>query len=127
MASIPIGFLVAAILHANEWRDISEDARAGISTLSARIGARQAHYLYVGLVTGAYIVVGIAAMSKLLPVSTLLVLVSLPIFVWVLRASELGATGQVRALSMIDFRTARLHLTFGALLVVGLFLARYLH
>ena len=38
--SIPVGLLVAAILHGNEWRDISEDTRAGISTLSARIGRR---------------------------------------------------------------------------------------
>ena len=28
--SIPIGFLVTAILHGNEWRDIREDTRAGI-------------------------------------------------------------------------------------------------
>ena len=30
--SIPVGLLVAAILHGNEWRDIREDSRAGIST-----------------------------------------------------------------------------------------------
>jgi hypothetical protein len=60
-------------------------------------------------------------------VSTLLVVLSLPVFVWVLRASELGASGQVRALSMIDLKTARLHSIFGALLVVGLAMARYVH
>ena len=37
-ASVPVGLLVAAILDGNEWRDINEDSRAGISTLSARIG-----------------------------------------------------------------------------------------
>lgn len=126
-ASIPIGLLVAAILHANEWRDVSEDARAGIFTLSAAIGAQAAHYLYVSLVTGAYLVIGLAAIGHLLPVSTLLVVLSLPVFVWVLRASELGASGQVRALSMIDLKTARLHSIFGALLVVGLAMARYVH
>ena len=46
--SIPVGLLVAAILHGNEWRDIREDSRAGISTLSGRIGRRWAHYGYVG-------------------------------------------------------------------------------
>ena len=125
VASIPIGCLVAAILHGNEWRDVSEDARAGIATLSAQVGASQAHYVYVGLVTGAYLATGIAAVTHLLPVSTMLVLLSLPVFVWVIRASELGATGQVRALAMIDLKTARLHLTFGVLLVIGLFMARY--
>jgi 1,4-dihydroxy-2-naphthoate octaprenyltransferase len=125
VASIPIGLLVAAILHANEWRDISEDARADISTLSAHIGPRRAHLVYVGLVTGAYLVIGVAAMGHLLPASTLLVLLSLPIFVVTIRASELGAAGQVRAISMIDLQTARLHMIFGFLLVVGLALARY--
>ena len=38
--SIPIGLLVTAILHGNEWRDIREDTRAGIVTLSSRVGAR---------------------------------------------------------------------------------------
>jgi len=126
-ASIPIGFLVAAILHANEWRDISEDARGGIRTLSAQIGSSQAHYLYVALVTGSYLAIGIAAMGHFLPVSTLLVLLSMPIYVSALRASELGATGQVRALSMIDLKTARLHMYFGFLLVAGLVLSRYVH
>ena len=125
VASIPIGFLVAAILHANEWRDISEDARADIATLAAEIGARRAHYLYVGLVTSAYLAIGVAAMSRWLPVSTLLVLFSLPVFVSVIRSSELGATGQVRALSMIDLKTARLHMYFGLLLAAGLFIGRY--
>lgn len=126
-ASIPIGLLVAAILHANEWRDVSEDARAGIFTLSAAIGPQAAHYLYVSLLTGAYLVIGLAAIGHLLPISTLLVLLSLPVFVWVLRASELGSAGQVRALAMIDLKTARLHSIFGVLLVVGLVMARYVH
>lgn len=126
VASIPIGLLVAAILHANEWRDVSEDARAGIETLSAHVGARRAHYLYVALVTGAYLATGIAAVAHVLPVSTMLVLLSLPVFVSVIRASELGASGHVRALSMIDLQTARLHLSFGLCLVAGLVLARYI-
>jgi 1,4-dihydroxy-2-naphthoate octaprenyltransferase len=127
VASVPIGCLVAAILHANEWRDISEDARAGIATLSAQVGARRAHYLYVGLVTGAYLATGLAVIARALPISTMLVVLSLPIYAWVIRASELGASGQVRALSMIDLKTARLHMYFGLLLVAGLFVARYIH
>jgi 1,4-dihydroxy-2-naphthoate octaprenyltransferase len=126
VASIPIGFLVAAILHANEWRDISEDARAGVHTLSKLVGARGAHYLYVGLVTGAYVFTCVAVIWHALPISSLLVILSLPVFVWVIRASELGASGHVRALSMIDLKTARLHMYFGLLLVLGLALARYI-
>jgi 1,4-dihydroxy-2-naphthoate octaprenyltransferase len=58
--SVPVGLLVAAILHGNEWRDISEDTRAGIVTLSSRLGRDVAHYGYIGLVVGAYIALGLA-------------------------------------------------------------------
>jgi 1,4-dihydroxy-2-naphthoate octaprenyltransferase len=122
--SIPIGMLVAAILHGNEWRDIREDSRAGISTISARIGRRWAHYGYVGLVIGAYMVLAVAVIAGSLPSWTLLAVLSLPFLVAVIRAAELGATGQARAIAMIDLQTARLHLAFGSLLVLGLLLSR---
>jgi len=121
--SVPVGLLVAAILHGNEWRDISEDTRAGIVTLSSRIGRDWAHYGYVALVLGAYITLGLAVAFRLLPPATLLAILSLPFLAQVVRSAELGATGQARAIAMIDLQTARLHLAFGSLLVVGLLLA----
>lgn len=122
--SIPVGLLVAAILHGNEWRDIREDSRAGISTLSGRIGQRWAHYGYVALVLGAYIVLALAVIADILPASTMLAILSLPFLAQVIRSAELGATGQARAIAMIDLQTARLHLAFGSLLVLGLVLSR---
>ncbi len=122
--SIPVGLLVAAILHGNEWRDIREDSRAGISTLSARIGRRWAHYGYVALVLGAYIVLALSVIAGVLPAWTMLAILSLPFLAAVIRSAELGATGQPRAIAMIDLQTARLHLAFGSLLVLGLVLSR---
>jgi 1,4-dihydroxy-2-naphthoate octaprenyltransferase len=122
--SIPVGLLVAAILHGNEWRDIREDSRAGISTLSSRIGQRWAHYGYVGLVLGAYMVLALSVIAGILPAWTMLAILSLPFLAQVIRSAELGATGQARAIAMIDLQTARLHLAFGSLLVVGLVLSR---
>ena len=122
--SIPIGLLVAAILHGNEWRDIGEDTRAGIATLSSEIGRELAHYSYLALTLGAYIVLGLAVALGWLPPATLVAILSLPYLVVVLRAAELGATGQARAIAMIDLQTARLHMLFGALLVAGVLLSR---
>ena len=59
----------------------------------------------------------------LLPPETLLAVLSLPFLAQVIRSAELGATGQARAIAMIDLQTARLHMVFGALLVVGLLLS----
>jgi 1,4-dihydroxy-2-naphthoate polyprenyltransferase len=125
--SLPIGLLVAAILHGNEWRDIREDTRAGIVTLSSRIGREWAHYGYLGLTLGAYIVLGLAVVAEALPPATLLAILSLPLLVVVVRAAELGASGQARAIAMIDLQTARLHAAFGALLVAGVVLAALVH
>ena len=122
--SIPVGLLVAAILHGNEWRDIREDSRAGISTLSARIGRRWAHYGYVALVLGAYMVLALSVIAGALPAWSMLAILSLPFLAQVIRSAELGATGQARAIAMIDLQTARLHLAFGSLLVIGLVVSR---
>jgi 1,4-dihydroxy-2-naphthoate octaprenyltransferase len=121
--AIPVGLLVAAILQGNEWRDISEDARMGAATLSTRFGRKVAHYWYVGLVVAAYMALTIAVALAILPAYALLAVLSLPLLVRALRASELGATGQQRAIAMIDLETAQLHATFGLLLVLGLVLA----
>ncbi len=120
IASIPVGLLVAAILDGNEWRDIGEDTRAGIRTLSGDIGREYAHYVYVALVLGAYMALGLAVAARLLPPATLLAILSLPFLAQVIRSAELGATGQMRAIAMIDLQTARLHMVFGALLVAGI-------
>ncbi len=121
--SIPVGCLVAAILHGNEWRDISEDTRAGIVTLSSRVGREWAHYSYVGLVLAAYISLGLAVAVSLIPPTTMIAIASLPYLVRVIRAAELGASGQARAIAMIDLRTAQLHFAFGGMLVAGILLS----
>jgi 1,4-dihydroxy-2-naphthoate octaprenyltransferase len=123
LISVPVGLLVTAILHGNEWRDIGDDARAGISTIAIRYGRDVAHNLYVALVVGAYIALGLCVAVGALPPMSLFALLSLPWLVKILRASELGANGQARAIAMIDLQTARLHLMFGLFLVLGLVLA----
>lgn len=118
--SVPIGLLVTAILHGNEWRDIGEDARAGISTVSIRVGRRFAYRLYVVLLVGAFIALAVTVAIGILPRLSLLALLSLPLLVRSLNASELGAAGQQRAIAKIDLETAQLHASFGLLLVAGI-------
>jgi 1,4-dihydroxy-2-naphthoate octaprenyltransferase len=121
--SIPVGLLVAAILHGNEWRDISEDARAGATTFSVRMGRQAAHWLYLVLVVGAYIALTVAVLASLLPTWSLLAILSMPLLVRQIRSAEFGASGQQRAIAMIDFQTAQLHAAFGYLMVAGLVIA----
>jgi len=120
VASVPVGLLVTAILHGNEWRDIGDDARAGINTFSIAAGRRAAHIGYLALVVGAYMVLAIAVIVGTLPQLSLLPMLSLPLLVRAIRSSELGASGQQRAIAMIDIQTAQLHALFGVLLALGL-------
>ncbi|MHB1924630.1 MAG: LLM class flavin-dependent oxidoreductase [Acidimicrobiales bacterium] len=121
--SVPVGLLVTAILHGNEWRDIADDARAGISTVSIRVGGRAAHLGYVGLVMGAFLAVTAAVVVGAVPRQAAAADLSTPLLVAVVRAADLGARGERRSIAKIDLSTARLHAVFGALLVAGLALA----
>jgi 1,4-dihydroxy-2-naphthoate octaprenyltransferase len=120
IVSLPVGLLVTAILHGNEWRDVAEDTRHGFTTFSAQVGREAAHWVYVMLVLGAYVAVGLAVMVGALPKLALLTLFSLPLMALILRDAERGAEGHLRAIAMIDLMTARLHSAFGVLLLVGL-------
>ncbi len=124
VVSLPIGLLVTAILQGNEWRDAADDARAGISTASIRYGPRFAHTLYIALVVGAFVVLGLAAAFRGVPPAAMLAAASLPLLVRTIRAAELGANGQRGAIARIDLETARLHAAFGGLLAAGLALGQ---
>ncbi len=120
IVSLPIGLLVTAILHGNEWRDITDDARFGVGTVSALVGRKWAHIVYLVLVTGAYLTLGLGVLAGALPHASLLALLSLPFLVRAIRSSELGINGQQRAIAKIDLETAQLHAAFGLLFVLGL-------
>jgi 1,4-dihydroxy-2-naphthoate octaprenyltransferase len=124
LASIPIGLLVAVILHANNIRDIELDQRAGKVTLATIVGKRWAGIEYVVLVAGAYIatLALILAESGLWPMQ--LVALTMPAAFRLCRIA-LHAT-DVLQLNVLLRRTAGLHLRFGAFMTVGLVVAAIL-
>ena len=124
--AIPAGLLVTAILHGNEWRDIAEDTRLGFSTYSGRAGRTAAYRAYAGLVIGAYLTLALGVMAGVLPTLTLLAMLSLPAGWLLLRSAERGFIGSIGEINMIDLRTARLHATFGVLLILGIVLTHSL-
>jgi 1,4-dihydroxy-2-naphthoate octaprenyltransferase len=121
--SLPVGLLVGAIVHGNDWRDIGDDTRAGIATISNLIGRRWAHYGYLVLVLGAYVSLAVSVAAGLLPSTTVIAVLSLPFLAQVVHSAEFGAAGQARAIAKLDLETARLHMAFGALLILGVLLS----
>ena len=116
-ASLPVGILVANILHANNLRDIENDRSRGKVTLSTLVGRPGADYGLWALVLAAYGVVVVAVALDELSAWSLMIAGSLPAVVMTLRV--LRETDS-RALNALVRGSARLHMQFGVLLALGL-------
>ena len=118
VASIPVGFLVASILHANNIRDLDDDRRLGKRTLATIVGLRWAKREFALLVFGAYAVLIGAVALRRLPRTALLALLSLPL---ALRAHRtVTDETEPKRLAPAVRQAAKLHLYFGLLLALGL-------
>lgn len=117
IAGLPIGFMVAAIMHANNNRDLEADRAVNKRTLAVRLGRAGSRIEYVVLVGGAYAAVVVLILLRVMPMTTLLVLVTLPEanrLIGIVRTHE-----DVPMLHQAMGRTAKLHGRFGLWLVVG--------
>ncbi len=118
--SLPIGFLVVAILHANNTRDIKNDASAKIKTLPILLGLKASQVQYYFLVFGAYVLVLLFVIFKMLSPISLIVLLTLPIALKNAREISQATTDNFQPIFMLDVKTAQLHLTFGLLLTISI-------
>jgi 1,4-dihydroxy-2-naphthoate octaprenyltransferase len=119
--ALPIGVLVVDILHINNLRDLPADRAAGITTLAIALGEERAKRLHDVYVVAAFGLTLALVVAGLLPVWTLLVLLSVP------AAAKLSrAVHGIRAPGvdpLIVVKTARFHALFGALTIAGLLIA----
>jgi 1,4-dihydroxy-2-naphthoate octaprenyltransferase len=120
LVSLPVGCLVAAILDANNIRDIDYDRRARIHTMASVLGHSRAKIEYYALVAGAFIAVAVMVLQGVLKPWTLLVLLSLPLAVRNLRAMHQATPQTIERIAKLDVQTAQLHLLFGVLYAAGL-------
>ena len=116
LISLPFGLLVALVLLANNIRDISHDRSKGILTLPIVIGQRNGLRLYSVIVILAY--VGVIGMAVTGPLNlwSLIVLLSLPLALKLLRQMMQEIPDDA------DAQTAKLNTAFGILLVASLVL-----
>jgi 1,4-dihydroxy-2-naphthoate octaprenyltransferase len=117
LASIPIGLLVASILHANNLRDIEQDRAHDKRTLASLVGRPWADYELLALVLGAYVAVAVLVATGAAPLWCLIALASLLPAARTLRA--LPTRKSARALNRVLLGTVGLHLTFGLLWALG--------
>ncbi len=118
-ASIPVGCLVTAILIVNNLRDIDTDRQTGKMTLAVYLGRRGTRLEYAACVAIAYLVVLWLGSSGMVGPWLWLPLLSLPLGVWLVRF--VGQT-EGRPLNRALKRTGQLHLLFGVLIALALWL-----
>jgi 1,4-dihydroxy-2-naphthoate octaprenyltransferase len=120
LAATPIGALVAAILLANNIRDLESDRRGGRNTLPVALGRRGGIVVYRALLLGSYLVVCALVFTGIVTFGALLALLSVPLAVrlW----GRVSASTVPERLDPVVKSTAGLHASFGLLYTVGVLL-----
>jgi len=126
--SVPIGLLIAAILHANNWRDIPSDVEGGIHTLANSLGDRASVVYFAFLLFFPFVFVAAwVALSWLdgleprMPWLALLSLLALPLAVSLMRRGMLRrAPAKPMDFLALDGAVAQLSLIFGLLYIAGI-------
>lgn len=117
--SIPIGLMVAAILHANNIRDIESDRAVNKRTLAVITGLPFARREYAFLVYGTYITLIALILTGLVPPLAILAFLTLPEAIRLVNIINRTDPSDNATLHMAQGRTARLHGRFGFALVAG--------
>ena len=115
--SLPIALTVAAILHANNIRDMEADRAVNKRTLALIFGIRFARAEYRLLILGAYVAQAALVAGGLLPPHTLLTLITLPRALRLIQV--INTADDVAPLHQAQGQTAKLHGQIGLLLVLG--------
>ena len=118
-AGVPVGLLAAALLQANNLRDIETDRETNKMTLAARLGRARAGLLYV--TTLVAVALSLVVLQHYRGWS-LIALAAAPLAVRPVRLALSDAKG--RELLPMLAATARLQLVTGGLLTIGLLLVR---
>jgi len=117
LASVPVGLLTAAILHANNLRDIQDDRANNKHTLASLAGRPLADYELIVLVLSAFVAVAALVITQGAPVTALIALLALMPALRLLALLPRSETP--RSLNRVLGGTAGLHMLFGALWALG--------
>ena len=115
--SVPVGFLVVGILHANNTRDREIDRAAGTRTFAMLIGLRASKVYYAVLELLPYIAVIVLVIFGIIAWPTLAVLLTLPVAIKNIKAMNSGQKPQ--DIATLDGDSAKLVLLFSMLLVIA--------
>ena len=117
LLAIPVGFMVTAILVANNVRDIETDAATGKRTLAVMVGRTAARRLFTTLLYGTFALTAVFAATGLTPRWTIAAILVAPLARPLVRTLAVSTDGP--SLIGVLQGTARLHLLVALGLAVG--------
>ncbi len=118
VGSLPLSFLVAAIIVINEFQDFRADARVGKRTLVVRLGRERSVILFAVISLGAYMPIVLGVLTGILPVHTLAALVTLPLMIGAIRTAS-GFHDQPARLTPANALTILGHMLTGIIFSAG--------
>ncbi len=125
LVSVPIGILIALVVFINEFPDYASDKSVGKNTLVVVLGREKAVRLYHALLALTYLYVILLVVSKIMPLSCLIVFLSLPLALKAFTVSRYNFE-RLDKLLPANVSTIGLHLIFGLLLCAAYLLDKIL-
>lgn len=118
IAAIPVSLLIAAVLYINEFPDYTADKQVGKKTLVVRLGRERAVILYILMMAGVYLSIGVGVATKALPLATLFGLITLPL---VIKAIQYARKHHSSSFDLVPANalTVTVHLATGLLLTLA--------
>ena len=118
---LPLSLLIPALMISNEMRDLKDDSKSSIGTLSNRMGHQRALFLYDSLLACSLIAIVVLVLLELYPVQSLFTLLFLPVALEARRRVNRHENSGIRLTNrlhqclflslMFSFVLAKLHLT----------------
>ncbi|MGB2981718.1 MAG: 1,4-dihydroxy-2-naphthoate octaprenyltransferase [Candidatus Zixiibacteriota bacterium] len=117
--SLPIGFLVAAILYINQFPDYEADKAVNKKHLVVRLGKRRAVYGYYLLIASTYLVIAGSVLFRMVTPFALVSFLTLPLAIGAVRTLK-SNYDKIAELIPAQAKTIQTHLFTGLLLTLGL-------
>jgi 1,4-dihydroxy-2-naphthoate octaprenyltransferase len=124
LGSVPIGLMTTAMVYAKNLRDREEDQNAGRETLATLAGRQWDKQLYILWIGGAYLVQFLLVVFGVLPWLSLVAWMTLPL-AW-RAAVRVRLYDSPLQLNLVLGLTVLLHLLYGTLLVLSMYIATLL-
>ncbi len=121
--SLPIGFLVAAILYINQFPDYEADKAVDKKHLVVRLGKRRAVYGYYLLIAATYLVIAGSVLFSMVTPFALVSFLTLPLAIGAVRILK-SDYDKIAELIPAQAKTVQTHLFTGLLLSLGLVIGK---